>query len=220
MMHVIWDLGGVLLEWNPETLAAAFMQGRSDVVLPPDFCLVEEDLVAVMTSREWADLDRGVLTPTEAAASLCGEDGEARRIADTKFFLENFVACMFPMPAGVRLLELCRQTQAARGGSWRTIVLSNFHRGAFEYVESTYDFFKHFDGHTVSSHVHANKPNPEIYQALLRDHALEGSDCVFIDDKLENVLAARAAGLHAIHCDTHSNVEAELQSMGLLQATE
>ena len=55
-----------------------------------------------------------------------------------------------------------------------------------------------FDGGVASCEVHINKPDPRIYQALLDKYGLKASECVFIDDRLENVQAAFALGFAGI----------------------
>ena len=55
-----------------------------------------------------------------------------------------------------------------------------------------------FDGGVASCEVHVNKPDPKIYKALLDKYSLKAEECVFIDDRLENVQAAFALGFAGI----------------------
>ena len=55
-----------------------------------------------------------------------------------------------------------------------------------------------FDGGVASCEVHINKPDPKIYKALLDKYSLKAAECVFIDDRLENVQAAFALGFAGI----------------------
>ena len=55
-----------------------------------------------------------------------------------------------------------------------------------------------FDGGVASCEVQVNKPDPQIYKALLKKYQLKASECVFIDDRLENVQAAFALGFAGI----------------------
>ena len=55
-----------------------------------------------------------------------------------------------------------------------------------------------FDGGVASCEVHINKPDPKIYKALLDKYSLKAEECVFIDDRLENVQAAFALGFAGI----------------------
>lgn len=61
-----------------------------------------------------------------------------------------------------------------------------------------YDIFRLLDGHIISSEVHTIKPEPAIYQCLLDRYHLHPSECVFTDDKAENVEAATRIGMHGI----------------------
>ena len=69
---------------------------------------------------------------------------------------------------------------------------------AFEVQGVLDDWLHGFDGGVASCEVHINKPDPKIYKALLDKYSLKAEECVFIDDRLENVQAAFALGFAGI----------------------
>jgi len=83
----------------------------------------------------------------------------------------------------------------------------------YDKVHKRHDFFKGFDGITVSAHVKSVKPEPEIYQKVLEDHHLVPEECLFIDDKDENVTACP---FDAVVCSDHALLKAELQRRGII----
>lgn len=76
-----------------------------------------------------------------------------------------------------------------------------------------YPIFSLLDGYVVSSQVHLIKPEPEIYQHLLRKYGLEPEECVFVDDRRINVLAAERLGMRGILFSSASDLERELRGI-------
>lgn len=74
-----------------------------------------------------------------------------------------------------------------------------------------YDIFRLLNGHIISSEVHTIKPEPAIYQCLLDRYHLHPSECVFTDDKAENVEAAIRMGMHGIIFHDANQYERELR---------
>ena len=89
-------------------------------------------------------------------------------------------------------------------------VLSNFHKAAFEYVYSRYEWFSLFDGMIISYQHQTLKPEPAIYQILLATYSLIPEQCVFIDDSLANLAAASEFGIRGIHYETSEQLRLEL----------
>src|SRR5690606_29115418 len=81
----------------------------------------------------------------------------------------------------------------------RVFALTNWSRETFPIAKSLFPFFNEFEGAVVSGEEGLIKPDPEIYKLLLRKYNLIPENSVFIDDRLENVEAARALNIHGIH---------------------
>ena len=77
-----------------------------------------------------------------------------------------------------------------------------------------YDIFNLLDGYIISSEVHKIKPEPGIYQCLFDRFSLKPEECVFADDKEENVEASRKEGMPAIVFKNAEQFEAELRKYG------
>ena len=76
-----------------------------------------------------------------------------------------------------------------------------------------YDIFKLLDGYIVSSEVHKIKPEPDIYQCLFERFNLKPEECVFADDKEENVEASIKEGMPAIVFKNAEQFETELRKL-------
>lgn len=76
-----------------------------------------------------------------------------------------------------------------------------------------YDIFKLLDGYIVSSEVHKIKPEPGIYQCLFERFNLKPEECVFADDKEENVEASIKVGMPAIVFKNAEQFETELRKL-------
>ena len=92
------------------------------------------------------------------------------------------------------MLELVRRL---KNHGYSVYYLSNLPQDILERFTAQ-GLFEHFDGGVASCEVHINKPDPRIYQALLDKYQLQAEECVFIDDRLENVQAAFALGFAGI----------------------
>lgn len=181
--NLIFDLGNVLIEWNPTKVLAAFVEDEGDR---------ERVKAAVFDSGLWAQTDSGELTlqeASQAAAALLPEDLAARA---EQIFYHWYEA-----------VEVYQDLQAAierwAGLGYRIYILS-----------TTCEIFYHIEragllpmsqvlsGKVLSSEVKTVKPQPAIYQALLDQYSLDPAACLFIDDIEVNLTAAEDFGIWTI----------------------
>ena len=198
-MNVVFDLGGVVVRWQPEQLIA---ENFDD----PELRLrVRREIIG---HSDWLDLDRGVLerqTAAERGAQRTGLPVQA--VAD---FLDRVPHFLRPQPATVALMRRVR----AQGH--RLYCLSNMQQASITHLEAAHDYWHVFDGCVISSRIKLIKPDPAIYAHLLETFALRGEDTVFIDDTAANLPPARAFGIHTIRFDDAAQCERELRVLGCL----
>ena len=94
--------------------------------------------------------------------------------------------------------------------------ITNYSRDKFAASQSLHPFFGWFDGLIVSGHEGLVKPDPRIYALLFERYGLAPSRTLFIDDSERNILAARAAGMDAIHCPPGFDLAAEFDRRKIL----
>ncbi len=92
-------------------------------------------------------------------------------------------------------------------------LLSNYGKTPFEAAKKTFSFFQHVDGMVISYEVKHIKPEPEIYQELIRRFQIVPKETVFIDDIRENLKAAEEFGIGTILFTSKEEVQKHLDFM-------
>lgn len=198
----IFDLGGVLLEWNPRHLYRNLFAG--------DEAAMEEFLATVCTV-EWNERQDAGRTFAEATRELLP------RHADKIDLIEAF---------GTRFGEMI---PGAIGGSVEILVelksrgvpvyaITNWSAETFPAQRARFPFLASFDDIVVSGVEGVIKPDPRIFRILFERNGLAPNDAVFIDDVPANAAAARALGMHGIHFRSPGQLRRELAACGLLPA--
>jgi 2-haloacid dehalogenase len=199
---VIFDLGGVLIEWDPRHLYRKLFAG--------DDAAMEEFLRAVC-NHEW---NRG----QDAGRSFAAGARLLKALHPDKAELIDAYRARFdemmpgPIEGSVAILAELRK----RGTP--LYALSNFSAETYPSTFARFEFLRWFRGIVISGEVQAIKPEPEIYRALIETYAIDPQCAVFIDDVAVNATAAAAFGIHAIHFTTPGALRAELVELGLLPA--
>ena len=193
--NVIMDLGGVMLEWNPDELLKPF-QAEPEL---------RRQLRARVFSHDWRMFDRGQLSEAELLARLEVSTGHSR---DTIVaIVEAARGCLREKPETVKLVRGLRQ----RG--FNLYCLSNMPGPFYEDLRRRHDFWDVFHGVVISGEIQMMKPEPQIYLHLLERFDLRAHESVFVDDLQANVDAARAVGLHAICFRNAAQCEQELEAL-------
>ena len=198
-MNVVFDLGGVVVRWQPEQLIA---ENFAD----PELRLrVRRDIIG---HADWLALDRGVLGRAEAAARGAQRTGLAvQAVTD---FLDRVPPSLAAQPATVALMR------RVRAHGHRLYCLSNMQQASIAYLEAAHDYWDVFDGCVISSRIKLIKPDPAIYAYLLETFALRGDETVFIDDTAANLPPAAACGIRTSHFADAAQCENELRRLGCL----
>lgn len=175
---IVFDVGDVLLHYSPEAELEHFFPG--------DHEKHEYLLRKIIHTPYWNMLDRGTLTLDEAIVAMAGRDMDLKK--DIRTMLENFPCFNTVVEEGVCTLK------ASFARRKRVFVLSNYQDKAFDRVEAQYDFFDLFEAKIVSAKVKMIKPNPEIYDYVIKTYELDPSRTLFIDDTPANIEGAMHMG--------------------------
>jgi putative hydrolase of the HAD superfamily len=179
--NVIFDLGGVVLEWNPDSILANYYDD-------PDLRALMK--TAVFQHPDWLRMDRGTLTEAEAIAGINGRTH--RPEAELAGLFAAVRHSLRPKSDTVDLLERL----ATRGVP--LYCLSNMPAGTFAQLRERYAFWPVFRGIVISGEIQMMKPEREIFDFLLRQYALVPGDTIFVDDHQPNIAAAQALGMHTV----------------------
>ncbi len=195
---VLWDLGGVLLQWDPRFLYRKLFGADVDGM---------EDFLANVCTPSWhaqQDLGRPI---AEACAELSLEyPGHAELILAWAERNEEMVNG--PVEGSVELLE------EVVGAGVPCYALTNMERESFERRVQRYDFFELFDGYFVSSHEGVMKPDPRFFELALERFGLVPEETLFTDDRVENVTAAGELGMPATVFRDAATLRRELVARG------
>lgn len=173
---VVFDIGNVLIEWQPEA--------RYDVIVGPERRKAMFASVDLHGMNE--EIDRG---------------GDFRRVIydtaerfpefreEIRMWHDRWSDLARPAIAhSVRLLRALRRKGVP------VFALSNFGIGSFAVSERDYAFLREFDRRYISGHMGVTKPDPRIYEMVEADCGLEPSLLLFVDDRADNIAAAVARG--------------------------
>jgi 2-haloacid dehalogenase len=198
--NVIFDFGGVLIEWNPYLLYRK--------VLPND-TEIERFLQEIHLSEWNYSFDQGY--PFELGiAELC------RRYPDRSDLIRMFDERWTEM-LGVTIDANIEMIKELKAGGVPVYGLSNWSAVKFEQTRRMHPFFDLFDDRVISGEVKIAKPDPRIYKMLLDRNHLLPEECLFIDDSEENCRAARQLGINTVLYQSSKQVRRELTDRGLLQ---
>ena len=176
--NIVFDMGGVLMDWDPIKISLALCPD------PDDAALLRK---AVFDSREWGWVDAGAIAPeTVAWTAKLKLPERLHDLADT--FALHWFDVFDPMPATG---ELVRELKAAGYGVY---LLSNAGT-TFEQYCSRIPAIEVLDGILVSCYEHVVKPDEAIYRLFCERYGLEPASCLFVDDLKRNVVGAERAGM-------------------------
>ncbi len=184
--NIILDMGNVLLDYNPNVILDRVCENTDEKKV-----IFNE----LFQGPEWIMGDYGKITNSERFDRV-KERLPAELHHKLKQCVEEWDICMVPIDGAQ---EFCRRVKAQ---GYSIYVLSNACSKFYEYFPKHYDL-DFFDGIVVSSDVHIIKPDIEIYKYLLDKYSLNAEECLFIDDREENVNGARMAGMNAVKFDNN-----------------
>ena len=194
---VVFDLGQVIIAWDPYLT----VEGTVEPDEWKEF--VSSGRFTTLAHRA----DQGEF-PKDVIADVAATSARDAELISTYF--KNFARSLTgPVPGTSKLV------QELRDRGYRTLGLSNWPRGMFHHAPATVPEIGEFEDIIVSGEVGMAKPDPEIFELLLTRHNLEPVQTVFIDDKAENVNAAKSLGIHGIVFTDANTLRTELKSLGV-----
>ncbi len=201
---VIFDLGGVLIDWNPRYLYRKIFSSEDEITW----------FLENVCTNEWneqQDAGRSFEEATHELLVRFPQHKAAIRAWNDRF--EETVSG--PINETVDILKAIRDQRLHR-----LFALTNWSAETFPWARRTFDFLHWFDGIVVSGEEKLVKPNTGIYKVLLDRYDVSPAGAVFIDDNLKNVEGARATGIDGIHFRGARKLREELQARGILRVQD
>jgi HAD superfamily hydrolase (TIGR01509 family) len=193
--NVVFDVGGVLLEWNPPATIAK---------LHPDPATQTQIRQQIFEHADWLEFDRGTYSEAEAAEHFAKTSGLTPE--QTRTLIRATRESLLPIAGTIELVE-----ELAAAGV-HLYLLSNMPVSTFEYLVQQHKFFGHFKHLVISGAILMVKPEPAIYKHLVEQTGIVPAESVFIDDLLKNIIAARECGFHAIQFSDPGNCREQLRA--------
>ena len=194
---IIFDLGGVLIDWNPEYLYLDIFGG--DRVKMNAFF----ELVCTMDWNENQDAGYPLAQATEDRIALFPE----YEILIKKYYGQWEEMLGEAISGSVQVLK-----KLIENPNFRVVALTNWSAETFPVALKRFDFLHWFEGIVVSGTEKTRKPYPEIYQITLDRFNIAPSETLFIDDNLRNIKGAEALGINGIHFSTPEKLITDLNN--------
>lgn len=196
--NVIFDIGNVLVDFRWRVL-------MEELGLPAETQAIFAK--TVFGSRWWGELDHGIYEEAEILAHFREDNKE--HLDEFDLVWDNRGKLVEPYAYAVAWIE------QLKASGLKVYLLSNYPRDVFTlHTEcGCFPFLDRVDGRVVSGFVKMVKPNADIYEYLLSEYGLAAGECVFVDDREENVETARALGMKGIVFQGYEQARSELDKL-------
>ncbi|HZQ87894.1 MAG TPA: HAD family phosphatase [Acidimicrobiales bacterium] len=195
---VVFDLGGVLMEWEPRRLYRTMFD---------DDAAMEHFLATVCTPAWNDELDRGLPFAAGVAQLTALHPEHAELISAYHSRWDEMLGGAID-----DAVDVLRDLKAA---SVPVYALSNWSAETYPVARRRYEFLDWFDGVLISGDVGVTKPDPRIFDELCDRFGLQPARTLFVDDRRDNVEGARRYGLLAVQFTSGVTLRESLRDLGL-----
>lgn len=199
MKNVIFDIGAVLIDWNPYYLYSKLLPDHAAITAFFEEVGFAEWNRALDAGGRWGD----------AIAEL------SRRFPHRRELIEAAHLRWHEMLPGAIDGTVAILEQLAEKGT-PLYAITNYSSEKWAETCQRFPFFRHFRDIVVSGDERVLKPDPAIYHICLERNGLKPEECQFIDDALKNVEGANNVGIHGIQFKTPETLGSDLTRLGLL----
>ena len=199
---VVFDLGGVLIDWDPRYLYRKLFDGESEAM---------EEFLATVCTQSWNEEQDAGRPFAEGCAALKQVHPHAAELIDA--WIGRYDEMLAgPISGSVEILAELNSRNVP------LYALSNWSAETFPVALKRFAFLKWFAGTMLSGDVKLLKPDARIFKLFLETFAIDPALSVYIDDRRANVEAARAVGMHGIVFTDAAALRSELIGLGLIGA--
>lgn len=179
--NIVFDLGRVLLDFSPNRILSYYLSNTEDITLLEKL---------VFQNQIWNDVDQGIASEEDVIAFAKANTEERLHNCIENIF-HNWYMHFVEVNGAKAFVELLIKQ------GYRLYLLSNVN-DKFFYLQKHFPLLQNFPNYVISCEEKIIKPNEDIYRRLLQKFNLQAHDCLFIDDKEENVLSAKNIGMQAV----------------------
>lgn len=197
--NIIFDLGGVVIDFDPRTFLLDYFMNKT---------AEEEVYDLTFGSKEWEDLDAGLITRAAANRIMLENAAQAGRTFEVQTVIDEWQKILHTNRSTVKIMM---QLKLA---GYHLYYCSNMPADTFEQIRQR-EFFPLFDGGIVSCDVHINKPDPKIFTLLMQKYHLVYEESIFVDDSRPNAQAAYDLGITGILYKNKKSFTRALERCGI-----
>ena len=198
---IIFDLGGVLIDWNPEYVYLDVFDGDREKMQ------WFFDNICTHDWNENQDAGYPLAKATEERIALFPEHEEL-----IKMFYGRWEEMLGEAIEGT--VDILKKLVDSK--QFKVVALTNWSHETFPVALDTFEFLNWFEGILVSGEEKTRKPFKEIYELTLSRFNIEAESSVFIDDNLRNVIAAKELGINTIHFESPEQLTVALKSFDIM----
>lgn len=195
---IILDIGQVLAHFRWEEVLKEYGYNEE---------LIERIGKATVLGKYWAEQDRGALSEEEILDLCCSLDMDVSE--EIKHFFDNLTDTVREFPYAEGFIK------SLKNNGYNVYLLSNYGERNFKYAMENFRFIPYADGRVISYEIKSVKPEPEIYDYIIKKYNINPSQAVFLDDSKPNLLAAEKFGLTTIHVTDIDKALGELKELGV-----
>lgn len=196
---IVFDLGGVLIDWNPRYLYRKIFKTEEEITWFLD---------NICTS-EWNDQQDAGRTFAEATNELIRKHPEWE--LPIRAWYDRWEETIGgPLHDTVEILKYFKELK-----KHRLYALTNWSAESFPIAKSRFEFLRWFEGIVVSGEEKTRKPFPEFYHILFSRYTVNPATTLFIDDNIKNIEGGKSVGLHTIHFQSPAQLKEELKIFGI-----
>ena len=199
---VVFDLGGVLVDWNPRYLYRQIFNDEQEM----------ENFLANVCHGNWNEMQDAGRPFAEAVNERIDKFPQYEPMirAYHKRWSEMLKG---DIPGTVQILK-----EMHKAGQPRLLALSNWSAETFPIAKKRFPFLGFFEAILVSGEEKLIKPDPRFFKLLIDRFQVDPAHAVFIDDVEKNILGAKALGFQTIHFKSPEALRVSLSQLGVLPA--
>ena len=197
---IIFDLGGVLIDWNPEYVFLKEFEGDRHKM---------QWFFDTICTNDWNENQ-------DAGYSLYKATQE--RIAlfpEYEYYIRMYYGRWTEMLGNAKQGTVTILKSLVANPNYKVVALTNWSHETFPFAQIKFDFLSWFEGIVVSGEEHTRKPFKDIYEITLNRFNIVAEKAIFIDDSHRNIKAAEALGINGIHFESPEALQTQLANFNI-----
>lgn len=197
---IIFDLGGVLIDWNPEYVFLDVFNGDREKM---------QWFFDNICTHEWNENQDAGYPIAKANEDLVA------LFPDYEKEIRMFYGRWVEMLGGAITETVNILKKLIDSKNYKVVALTNWSAETFPMALERFEFLQWFEGIIVSGEEKTRKPFEDIYNLTLNRYSIQAEHAIFIDDNLRNIEAARKLGIHGIQFKSPEDLEAQLKNYNI-----